>query len=168
MPGIKGQHSGGRCRKPRLLHLAEGTLRKGRHAGVDIEAPAGTPPVPVGLAGEALRVWGVLTELLRQQGTLSTVDGQALENHCKLAALVARLEAEVAALPTLTFERVSIDGSGQEHREPRAHPLVSQLRAGRTAIRASLQEFGATPSSRTRVTKPVTPIVDVLAKYKTR
>jgi hypothetical protein len=59
----------------------------------------------------------------------------------------------------LTFDK---DG------EPRAHPLVGQLRAGRQALRTSLQEFGATPSSRTRVTRPVTPAVDPLARYTTK
>ena len=68
-------------------------------------------------------------------------------------------EAEVAALPSLTFDR---DG------EPKAHPLITQLRQGRQALRTSLQEFGLTPASRTRVTRPVTPAVDPLAKYRRR
>jgi P27 family predicted phage terminase small subunit len=155
--GIKGQRSGGRHRKPRLLHLAEGTLRKDRHAGADVEAPAGCPSVPEGLSGAALEEWQHLTTLLQQQGTLSLVDGPSLASHCRLAALVSRIETEVAALPSLTFEKEG---------EPKAHPLVSQLRAGRMALRTSLQEFGLTPASRTRVTRPVTPAVDPLARYR--
>jgi P27 family predicted phage terminase small subunit len=157
--GIKGQRSGGRTRKPRALHIVEGTFKASRHAGVDVEAPAGCPEAPAGLAGVALEVWTTLTGYLQQQGTLSLVDGAMLESHCRLAALVSRIEVEVAALPALTFEK---DG------EPKAHPLVSQLRAGRMALRTSLQEFGLTPASRTRVTRPVTPAVDPLAKYTQR
>jgi len=40
-----------------------------------------------------------VTALLERQGTLSTVDGPMLASHCRLAALVTRLEGEVAALP---------------------------------------------------------------------
>jgi P27 family predicted phage terminase small subunit len=159
VPGIKGQHSGGRTRKPRALHVIEGTFKASRHAGLDVEAPAGVPDVPVGLTGVALEAWHTLTAYMQLQGTLSTVDAAALENHCRLFALVARIEWEVEALESLTFDK---DG------EPKAHPLVSQLRAGRMALRTSLQEFGLSPASRTRVTRPVTPAADPLAKYRRR
>ena len=97
---------------------------------------------------------------MQQQGTLEhSWTMSALENHCRLHALVSRIELEVAALDALTFDK---DG------EPKAHPLVSQLRAGRMALRTSLQEFGLSPASRTRVTRPVTPAADPLAKYTGR
>src|SRR5687768_3917049 len=115
MPGVRGQRSGGRNRKPRLLHLAEGTYRKGDHAGQDVEAPAGCPELPVGLSAEALAEWHRLTGLLSLQGTLATVDGPMLESHCQLAALVNRIEAEVALLPSLTVLINDV---------PKAHPLV--------------------------------------------
>jgi P27 family predicted phage terminase small subunit len=157
MPGIKGQRSGGRNKKPTTAHIVTGTFRRSRHAEADVEAPAGCPDAPEGLSGAALEEWQQLTGLLAQQGTLSLVDGPSLASHCRLAALVSRIETEVAALASLTFDK---DG------EPKAHPLVSQLRAGRMALRTSLQEFGLTPASRTRVTRPVTPIADPLAKYR--
>jgi P27 family predicted phage terminase small subunit len=157
--GIKGQRSGGRTRKPRALHVIEGTFKASRHAGADVEAPAGVPDVPQGLVGVALEAWRALTTRMSSQGTLSLVDDIALENHVRLHALVVRIEAEVAALPALTYDK---DG------EPKAHPLVAQLRAGRMALRTSLQEFGMSPSSRTRVTRPVTPAADPLAKYRRR
>ena len=158
MAGIPGQSSGGRHRKPRALHVIEGTFKASRHAGADVEAPAGCPDVPAGLNGEALTEWQRLTALLSAQGTLSVVDGPMLESHCRLSAIVARIEADVAALPSLTF--TTKDG------DPKSHPLVSQLRQGRQALRTSLQEFGLTPASRTRVTRPVKPAADPLAKYR--
>jgi P27 family predicted phage terminase small subunit len=161
MAGVKGQRSGGRNRKPRALHVVEGTFRKSDHAGADVEAPAGCPPVPDGLTGAALDEWRNLTALLRRQGTLSTVDAPMLESHCRLAALVRRLESEVESLPLLTFT--------SDAGEPRVHPLVSQLRQARQALRASLQEFGLTPRSRTTVTRPVTPAAaNPLRKYTRR
>ena len=160
MSGIKGQRSGGRCRKPRSLHVVEGTFKASRHGGEDVQAPAGCPGIPVGLSGAALEEWQQLTALLQQQGTLSLVDGAMLESHCRLSALVSRIEGEVALLPALTFTK--------DNGEPAAHPLVSQLRAGRQALRTSLQEFGLTPASRTRVTRPATPTTDPLAKYRRR
>ena len=156
MGGIKGQRSGGRHRKPRALHVVEGTFKASRHAGQDVEAPAGCPDVPAGLEGAALEEWQRLTALLAAQGTLSTVDGPMLESHCRLGALVGRLETAVAALPSLTFDRAG---------EPRAHPLITQLRQGRQALRASLAEFGLTPASRTRVTPPAARAADPLSKY---
>ena len=61
MSGIKGQRSGGRCRKPRALHVIEGTFKASRHAGADVEAPAGCPAVPAELSGVALDEWQRLT-----------------------------------------------------------------------------------------------------------
>ena len=96
---------------------------------------------------------------MQAQGTLSPVDASALENHCRLHALVARMEGEVAALPALTFV---------EHDVPKVHPLVPQLRAGRMALRASMQELGLSPASRTRVNKTSAPTVDPLARFTAR
>lgn len=150
MPGTKG--SGGRNRKARVLHLAQGTLKPAKHAREDVAAPAGDPAVPAGLTGSALEEWHRVTARLRSQGTLSTVDDIALEQFCRLSALVVRLEEEAAALPVLTFYRTTVDGAGIEHCEPKVHPIVAQIRAGRMAVRMYLAELGLTPASRTRVT----------------
>jgi P27 family predicted phage terminase small subunit len=158
MPGVKGMRTGGRNKVPRALHVVRATFKPGRHDRPEVAAPAGTPEAPAGLSLTAREEWQRVSAALQAQGTLATVDGIALTNHVHLHALVARLETEVAALASLTVERVTVDGAGVEHREAKAHPLVSHLRAGRQALRQSLQEFGLTPASRTRVT-PAAPVV---------
>lgn len=165
MAGTKGQRSGGRNRKPAALHVVAGTFRQDRHQDQDVIAPAGAPERPVDLSGAALEEWDRVVRCLEAQRTLARVDGIALANHCRLHALVQRLEVEVAALPSLTFEKVTVDGAGTEHREPKVHPLVAQLRTGRQALRTSLVEFGLTPSSRTRVAPTVPAASNPLARF---
>lgn len=149
MPGTKG--SGGRNRKPNSLHVVQGTFQPSRHTGADVDAPGGLPAVPEGLTGGALKEWSRIVERLRAMGTLSRVDDLALEHYCRLAADAARLQADADALPQTWFHKTSVDGAGVEHVEPKLHPVFSQLKGYRMALRMYLTEFGLTAASRTRV-----------------
>jgi P27 family predicted phage terminase small subunit len=143
--------SGGRNRKPSALHVLQGTFKPGRHARPDVEVPEGTPQCPAHLTGVAKVTWDRIVALLAAQGTLATVDGDAIVNYAQMVALVERLETALAALPSIVFTKTSVDGAGVEHSEPKVHPLVAQVRQARAAMRMHLVELGLTPVSRLRV-----------------
>src|SRR5262245_57843129 len=141
MPGVKGR-SGGQNRKPVGLHVLQGTFRADRHASSQADAPSGTPEPPGTRTGEAAaegqQVIGRLTAL----GTLSSVDGALLWSYCQLWADCCRLQADADSLHSTWFDKVTVDGSGQEHREPKIHPVFAQLRQYRLALRVLLIELG--------------------------
>lgn len=150
MPGVKGR-SGGHNRKSRALHVVLGTYRPSRHAVDAPEPPSGAPGAPGTLKGEAGAEWARMVARLTASKTISTVDGALLWNYCQLWADACRLQADADALAQTWYEKVSVDGAGVEHREPRLHPVFAQLKAYRLALRVFLVEFGLTPVSRNRV-----------------
>jgi hypothetical protein len=92
-----------------------------------------------------------MVDRLTASRTLSTVDGALLWNYVQLWAACCRLQADADALERTWYEKVSVDGAGVEHREPRVHPVFAQLKQYRLALRVLLVEFGLTPLSRNRV-----------------
>ena len=109
-----------------------------------------------------------MVDRLEQLGILSRVDDAVLVAYVELHADAARLQAAADALPSPLFEKVTTDGAGQEHREPKVHPVFGQLRALRMAQRQYLVELGLTPASRARVTRPAAtrpPVDRKKAKY---
>jgi P27 family predicted phage terminase small subunit len=150
MAGVKGR-SGGANRKSRQLHVLQGTFRRARHAVEAPEPPSGAPEAPGTLTGEAAAEWGRMVARLTASRTLSTVDGALLFNWCQLWATCCRLQADADALTSTWYEKVSVDGAGVEHQEPRLHPVFGALKQYRLALRVMLVEFGLTPLSRNRV-----------------
>ena len=138
MGSVKGQRSGGHNRKPRGLRVVQGTFKPSRDYGADVQAPPGEPDIPPGLSDVALAEWTRVARHLKALGVLSCVDAPAIENYARLSAMASRLEATAAALGSLCYERVTVDGAGQEHREQKLHPVVSQLRSYRAALRQAL------------------------------
>ncbi len=97
--------------------------------------------------------------------TLTLVDDAALANYCQLHADAMRLQLALNALATPFFDKVSVDGAGVEHVEPKVHPGFAQLRAYRQALRMYLQEFGLTPVARSRVRVSEGAASDGLAEF---
>ena len=154
MPGVAGR-SGGKNAKRREQLALEGTYRPDRHGGsASPDYPPGAPDMPGPLTGEGLAEWHRMTERLEMTGALSKVDGAALYRYCQLWARAMQVEKEVAALDSLWFFKVSVDGAGVEHKEPRVHPLITQARQYDAALRPYWIEFGLTPASRGRVRLP--------------
>lgn len=150
MPGVKGR-SGGHNKQSGALHVVKGTFRAGRHTLDAPEAPQGAPEAPGVLTGEARAEWDRMTARLTTLKTLSTVDGALLWNYCQVWADCCRLQADADALERTWYEKVTVDGAGTEHREPRVHPVFGQLKQYRLALRVFLVELGVTPLARGRV-----------------
>lgn len=141
--------------------MIRGTFRRDRHGDtVTANAGPGVPESPRALNGEAKAEWDRMVERLTASGALSAVDGAVLYDYCRLHADAERLQDAIDALDAPFFLKVSVDGAGVEHAEPKVHPAFAQLRAYRMALRAYLVEFGLTPAARSRVKvqKPNQPV----------
>ena len=154
MPGTA--NSGGRNKKSTRLLVLQGTFRKDRHAGTrNPEPPEGAPAKPATLRGEAAKEWDRMIVRLAKSKSLSPVDDGVLAWYCKLHARAERLETALAAEVPF-FDKVTVDGSGQEHVERKVHPGFAQCRQYDLPLRVCLVEFGLTPASRGRVKLPET------------
>ena len=149
MPGTA--HSGGRNKKSVAIHQLTKTFRPDRHHDTSPEPPSGVPIPPDDLKGEGLEEWHRMVARLSACRTLTLADDAGLVNYCRLHADASRLQDALDALPEPFFEKVSVDGAGVEHIEPKVHPGFAQLRSYRQALRMFLQEFGLTPVARSRV-----------------
>jgi P27 family predicted phage terminase small subunit len=161
-------HSGGRNKRSAASHQLTGTLRRDRHTFTSPSPPTGEPVRPDTLKGEARAEWDRMVVRLTASQTLSTVDDAALYVYCRVFADAERLQRAVDALDSPFFDKVSVDGAGVEHIEPKVHPGFAQLRSYRQALRQFLVEFGLTPSSRSRVKLADTTERDELQEFFSR
>lgn len=156
-------NSGGRNRKPRQIHLVEGTFRPDRHAErQEVELPPGTPTAPTKLTGEALAEWTRMVARLSRTNTLTDVDDAVLYQYVRLWAETEAMASDDTRIRTLSAslmkEARRLDGPELIQAVTEIVKLqfilskhATQLRQGHMAIRQYLVEFGMTPSARTRV-----------------
>lgn len=102
-------------------------------------------------------MWDQLAAIMASEGRLTTSDGPYLEDTSETYAELVRWRAKAHNSP-LTQDKVTVDGSGQEHREEKAHPAQQQYRLASETWRKKLVEGGFTPTARSRV-KVADPIV---------
>ena len=106
------------------------------------------PPVPVAmpkdLPAEQSAEWVRLAPLALEARTLTPATADAfvelLEAIVLKRAMLAQVEAE-----GLTFAKVSVDGAGVEHLEPKAHPLLSRHAALMVRVENGRQRFRLIP-----------------------
>lgn len=98
--------------------------------------------VPDDLVGPAAAYWGRLAPMLRDAGVYSVGDRDALRVLCRTLARLDQAEADVAA-----HGMYSTTADGREC----VHPAVRIVETATAQARALWQEFGLTPSARSRV-----------------
>lgn len=117
-----------------------------RDRGSRNRRPAQRVPVemPADLPDAQQVIWKELAPHATEQGTLVPATASALRHLC--AAVVARDQmAEAIEHDGLTFQKITVDGSGQEHSELKAHPLISQHRGMMQRVEAGLVRFRLSP-----------------------
>ena len=146
VPGI------GRRQKPEALRVIQGSKRRPTHH-TQPRPPLGRPRKPDYLGPIATAMWDELAALLEGERRLSQSDGLWLTKAADAWVDYQRLRVEAETTP-LTQTRVTVDGSGQEHRETKMEPVHQQVRLARKAFTDLLKEAGLTPTSRARVVMP--------------
>ena len=152
MSGVAGRS--GRVAKPLDQHALDGTRTHIPGKFRNPATPMGDPEPPDALGKEARAEWVRMLERMRMMKILSPIDAKSLSEFCQVHALAVRLQKTVDDLPDLTFFKVSVDGAGVEHVEPKIHPAVAKLLSARLAVNKLLKDFGLTPDSRGRVRIP--------------
>jgi P27 family predicted phage terminase small subunit len=128
--------------KPTPIRVLEGNPSRRPINENEPKPTDGIPPMPPHLDRRARVVWRQIVPELSRLGLLTVVDGEALAAYCT-AASMAYNARKVLKEKGMTFKTPS--GYLQQR------PEVSILNKAMHVIKAFAQEFGLTPSARTRL-----------------
>lgn len=120
--------------------LRPGSGRKPEDA-VPMDGPLPVVPMPDDLTSAERAVWMLEEREALQNRTLVPATAAAFRELCQQIVFRDTLKAQIDK-DGLTYLKVTVDGSGQEHTELKKHPLLSEYRgtcrdiaAARTAFR---------------------------------
>jgi P27 family predicted phage terminase small subunit len=122
------------------------------------KGPPGTPKCPSWLDKDAKAAWRQIVPMLEQMGVLTRIDVNALARYCRLWSRWRRAEKfieEKGEVYTLRDEKGNVRCVQQFPQVGIANKLAQQL----TRLE---QEFGMTPSARTRI--QITPVAQPSSK----
>lgn len=106
----------------RILEGDRGHRTKAAKQKFDVPVPAVPPHRPI-MEKEAKKYWNKFVRLYR----VGEGDVPAFSYLCQLVAEIKELEFLIPHAKDRFFEKVVIDGAGQENREIKTHPAFSQL-----------------------------------------
>jgi P27 family predicted phage terminase small subunit len=128
--------------KPTSLRLLQGNPAKRRLNDAEPPAPPAIPSSPPELSPRAQDEWARITPLLLGAGLISHLDQRALASYCTAVANFAEASEHLAAEGLIVLS-------------PNGYPMQSPWLAiqhrSTDIIRHLAQEFGLTPSARSRV-----------------
>ena len=134
----------GAGRKPKTARILD--LHGGRERGIKRAQPFEAVPVavPGALEASVAAVWSELAPHATTAGTLIPGTATAFQRLCQAIVKHAKMDAQVER-DGYTYLKVTIDGSGQEHTEVKAHPLIGKAQTLDNQIRAWFKDFGINP-----------------------
>lgn len=136
---------------PAAVKKLRGTYRESRHReGFQAPIPPRQPRAPRWLSAPAKAEWRRVAPGLYELGLLTELDVMALACYCDLYARAVEAEEIIAR------DGLMLDGQ--------AHPCVRIARQSWALARAFATDFGATPSSRTRIN--ITPPLRVVNPFE--
>ena len=133
--------------KPTKLKLAQGNPGKRPLNESEPEAITGQPPMPDEMGETQRAVWDQVTASLQSMDLLAETDAGPIERYSRLLVLWRKLMAFIEKHGE-TYPVKEADG---RVKMIRPLPQVAQLQAITTQLLRLEQEFGLTPSSRTRI-----------------
>ena len=133
--------------KPTALRIAEGNPGKRRLPENEPKPRGGVPRCPNWLSTEAKKVWKRTIPELKRMGVVAFVDGDALTAYCQA---YARWKTAEEFLDKHGMVYPIRDERGQV-RCMQQFPQVAIARSMMQLLKAFAQEFGLTPSARTRI-----------------
>lgn len=132
---------------PTALRKARGRVRGGPKKGSKEPTPkAGTPDMPLHIRKDkdAMACWTSLASTLRKLKVLTKADGAAFEGMCQAYSRAVQADRLIRKHGMV---KENIYG------DLKANPAVNISRASWAELRKFAQEFGLTPSARTRVSE---------------
>jgi len=135
-------------RKPHPTHLKVIKGNPGRRPlnEDEPEVTSGIPKVPRDLSDRAKKEWKLLAKLLDDMGVLTVGDGYALGRMCEIYVTIIECQ-EVIEEQGRTVESVTQTGSICV----KGRPEVGMLSTAEKQFQSYLQDFGLTPSARSRL-----------------
>lgn len=129
--------------QPTELKVLNGNPGKRPLPKAEPKPPAIEPEMPGWLDAEASKEWTRIVPILLRMKVLTEADGTALATYCEAVSTYAEA-SRVLQRDGFAFLN---EKTGVEH----ARPEVSIVQQCRVIIKAFCQEFGMTPSSRSRM-----------------
>jgi P27 family predicted phage terminase small subunit len=132
----------GRPRKPKELKVIQGTFRKTREPKARPDFSGKVPNPPMWLNAAARREWRRVVKEFAKLDMLKGIDFAELAAYCGAFADMAQLSKDIEKEGVVS---PTINGGVQRN------PKTTLLKEAREFIHKSCQQFGMTPSSRSRV-----------------
>ncbi len=148
--------------KPTVLRMRYGNPSKRPMNEREPKPRKATPRCPAWLRPEAKTVWRRMVPELRRMKVLSTADGEALASFCQAHVRWQEAEEFLAKHGSVYAVR---DERGQL-RYMNQFPQVSIARNLLLILKSFYQEFGMTPSARTRIEIPPEEVDDDLGRLR--
>lgn len=135
--------------KPTTLRVLEGNRGK-RDIPENEPKPRLLPPsCPPWLDPLAKKTWKTLAPKLERLGLLTEVDGDMFADLCQIRSrLITIYKFIKKSNKSLVQVKVTIDGSGQEHKEIHPSPYVVMEKQYQQLFRMAASEFGLSPRGR--------------------
>lgn len=108
--------------------------------------PSVFPKIPSHVGSGARKFWKKLAPLYFRLGLLNPVNALQFADLCIMEAEKVILQEEIEKEGRV-FVKVSVDGAGVEHREPRSNPKIRHLEKLRDQTRIGWGLFGGNPST---------------------
>ena len=136
--------------KPTAIKILEGNPGGRPLNELEPKPPLGVPEMPKGMGTAAKRYWHVFVKELTTVGVLSIVDGLALSQACRSAALAEQFYNESLKEPMVDVPFFDKQG-GLAGYTRKTNPALPGYLATSKNMKSYLIEFGLTPASRTKL-----------------
>jgi P27 family predicted phage terminase small subunit len=140
--------------KPSALRVLSGNASKRSINKSEPKPPTGSVAPPSWLSGGSLDAWDQIAPIVEGMKVLTVADAHSLALGCDAYAEVVELRAYLRENGRVYESRhfqMDADGNTFERVIIRPRPEVSMMQDAWKRARAMFQEFGLTPSSRSRI-----------------
>jgi len=130
-----------------ILQLRGSTLVTQERRDKEVQGPSGSPDQPDWLDDGAVQAWNYLVPLLSQMGVLTRIDGHALARYCRLWSRWRQAEDFLTKHGEM-YPLKDDDGKPKCFQPWPQVAIANKLAQQLTRLE---QEFGMTPSARSRI-----------------